>query len=153
MESRCRWKRKSQPALASFQTTFGVVIAGNMLLATTPPGPGQNLICGRRRGPDKPCKQMAHFSNGQGEYGRASGKRKWSRRRWREPLHGTNPCQEGKSHQHQRDVSVPTNEATNFVMVQPQVFSVFSRLLRCASVRQWPQPSPARWFPLEQRRA
>src|SRR5258708_18954350 len=71
---------------------------------------------------------MAHFWDGQGEHGRASGKRKGSRRRGGETLRCTNPCQEGKSHQHQRDVSVPTDEATNFVMVQPQVFGVFKIL-------------------------
>src|SRR5258708_14100206 len=81
---------------------------------------------------------MAHFWDGQGEHGRASGKRKGSRRRGGETLRCTNPCQEGKSHQHQRDVSVPTDEATNFVMVQPQVFGVFKILFdvpACANGR------------------
>jgi hypothetical protein len=107
MESRCRWKRKSQPALASFQTTFGVVIAGNMLMAATPPRPGQDPACRRRRGPDEPGKHMTHLRNGQGKHGGSSEKLRWSRGRGGETLCGTNPGQEGKSHQHKRDVSVP----------------------------------------------
>src|SRR6266566_5027893 len=128
MGSNYRWKRAKKPGLASLQTTFRVVIAGMTLMAATPPRPGQDPTGRRRRGPDEPCKQMAHFWDGQGKHGRASGKPRWSRRRSGETLCRTNPCQEGKSHQHQRDVSVPTDEATNFVMVQPQVFGVFKIL-------------------------
>src|SRR5258706_13287689 len=76
--------------------------------------------------------------NGQREDSRSSRKLRWVRRRGGETLGGTNPSQEGQSHQHQRDVSVPTDEATNFVMVQPQVFGVFKILFdvpACANGR------------------
>src|SRR6266566_7288749 len=67
---------------------------------------------------------MAHFWDGQGQHGRSSGKRRGSRRRGGATLGRTNPCQEAKSHQHQCDVSVPPEEAPNFVMIQPQIFGV-----------------------------
>src|SRR6267378_817863 len=63
---------ESQPGSASLQTTFGVVIAGMTLVAATPPRPGQDPTCRRRRGPDELCKQMAHFWDGQGKHGRSS---------------------------------------------------------------------------------
>src|SRR5260370_5217823 len=106
-----RWKMAKKPGLASLQTTFGVVIAGNTLMAATPPRPGQNPVCRRRRGPDEPGKQMTHLRNGQGKHSRSSEKLRGSRGRGGETLCGTNPGQEGKSHQHQRDVSVPASEA------------------------------------------
>jgi hypothetical protein len=138
MESRCRWKRKSQPALASasLQTTFGVVRAGNMLMAATPPRPGENPACRRRRGPDEPGKHMTHLRNGQGKHSRSSGRfrgRRWScRATGRE----TNPGQEGESHQNKGDVPVPASEAAH-AHSGPTPCLWRSRIpLRCASVRQ-----------------
>src|SRR2546421_12866800 len=95
MGRKYRWKMAKKPGLASLQTTFGVVIAGMTLMAATPPRPGQDPVYGRRRGPDEPCKQMAHFRNGQREYRRSSRKPRWVRRRGGETLCGTNPGQEG----------------------------------------------------------
>src|SRR4051812_29423690 len=79
---------ESQPGSARLQTTFGVVIAGHTLMAATPPRPGENPVDRRRRGPDEPRKQMAHFRNGQREYSRASRKLRGSKGRGGEPLCG-----------------------------------------------------------------
>src|SRR5512135_244637 len=71
---------------------------------------------------------MAHFWDSQGKHGRSSEKRRWSRQRGGEPLCRTNPCQEGQSQQHQRDVSVPASEAANLIVIQSEVFGVFKIL-------------------------
>src|SRR6266699_7166563 len=63
----------SQLGLASLETTFRVVIAGTTLVGAAPPRPGQNPTGRLRRGPDEPCKQMAHFWDSQGKHGRSSG--------------------------------------------------------------------------------
>jgi hypothetical protein len=150
------WKAQSREQCCESQlitTTFGVVIAGMTLVAATPPRPGQDPVYGRRRGPDEPCKQMAHFRNGQREYRRSSRKRRWVRRRGGETLCCTDPWKVGKSQQDQRDVPVPADKAANFIVVQSHIFGVFSRLLRYASERQWPGPSLARWFLSGQRRS
>jgi hypothetical protein len=52
-----------------------------------------------------------------------------SRRRCRATLGDTNAWKVGKSHQHQRDVSIPTDEATDLIVVQSAVFSVFKILV------------------------
>src|SRR6266566_103948 len=128
----------SQLGLASLETTFGVVIAGTTLVGAAPPRPGQNPTGRRRRGPDEPCKQMAHFWDSQGKHGRSSGKSRRSRGRGGETLCRTNPCQESKSHQHKRDVSVPASEAAHLRVIQSDVFSIFKILFNvpaCANGR------------------
>jgi hypothetical protein len=117
-----------EPGLAGLQATFDVVIARRALVATTPARPGEDPVYGRRRGPDEPCKEMAHFWDGQGKHSRSSRKRRWSKGRWRETLCCTNPCQEGQSQQHKRDVSVPANEAADLIVIQSEVFGVFKSL-------------------------
>src|SRR5215467_8616928 len=112
--------------LASFQTTFGMVIAGTTLVTATPPRPGQNQACGRRSGPDQPCKEMTHLGNGQGKQKLSSRRRRPGGRRRRSGATGgcTNPCQVRKSQQDECDVPVPSDEATNFIVIQPHVFGV-----------------------------
>src|SRR5258708_8141121 len=123
----------SQLGLASLQTTFDVVIARSALVATTPPRPGEHLVCGRRREPDEPCKKMAHFWGGQGKHGRSSGKFRRSRRRRGETFCRANACKVSKSQEYKRNVSVPTDEAPHFVVVHAEIFAVFKIFLNMPS--------------------
>ena len=127
MDTKPRWSRVSKRGLASLQATFGMVIAGTTLVAATPPRPGQNPAHRRRSGPDQPCQQMAHLGNGQGKQKRSSRKRRPGGHRWRSGATGacTNPCKVGKRQQDERDVPVPPDEASNFVVIQSHVFGVF----------------------------
>src|SRR5512138_840907 len=68
---------------------------------------------------------MAHFRNGQWEYGKSRGKCGRNRSRCRTAFCGTNSCQEGQSQQHQCDVPVPANEAAGLIVVQSTVLSIF----------------------------
>ena len=45
----------------------------------------------------------------------------------------TDPRQEGMSQHNQGDMAIPADPATNLIVIQPQVFSVFSRLLRAVN--------------------
>jgi uncharacterized protein (DUF2147 family) len=71
---------------------------------------------------------MADFWDSQRKHGRSSGKRRWSRRRCGATLCRTNPWKVGKSHQHQRDVSVPACEAAYLIVIQSQIFAIFKIL-------------------------
>ena len=150
MDTRHRWRRVRKRGLASLQATFGMVIAGTTLVPATPPRPGQHPANGRRSGPDQPCKEMAHLGNAQGKQKMSSKKGRPGGRRRRSGATGacTNPCKVGKSQHDECDVPVPTDEAAHLVVIQSHVFGVFPHPLRHASVRQWPSPSLAGWFPV-----
>src|SRR6266571_3094747 len=70
-----------------------------------------------------------------------------------ETLRCTNPCQVGESQQHKRDVPVPASKTADLIVIQSQIFGIFTHPLRYASVRQWPLPSLAKWFLPRQRRS
>jgi hypothetical protein len=123
--NRHREGKVRKPGLASLETTFGMVIASKTLVSATPPRPGQDSTCGRRRGPDEPCKQMAHFWNSQGEHRRLAGRPRGRQRDSGAAGGCANAWKVGKSDQHKRDVPVPADETAHFVVVQTQIFSVF----------------------------
>src|SRR5450755_322369 len=100
---------------------------------------------------------MAHFWDGQGEHGRASGKPRRGRWRGGETLRGTHPCQGGESHQHKRDVPVPASETADLIVIQSQIFAIFKILFdmpACANGRNhlwqrgplWPKDEVVRFL-------
>ena len=68
--SKRRWspqvEHEEHLGLASFETTFGVEVAGATLMASAPARPGERAWHVARNWPDEVPEQMAHFRNREG---------------------------------------------------------------------------------------
>ena len=111
-------------------------VAGTTAMPAPPPGPGQDQLHTAGRRPDELSKQMTHFRTGQRKQG--SGMRSRIKPRW--GLYGkgrasqgdglsTDSSQEGMRQHHQRDMTIPRDEAAHLVVIQTQIFGCFKIFL------------------------
>src|SRR5450432_2244777 len=136
-QHRHRWRWVRQPELAHLQATFGMAGASTTLVAATPPRPCQDPACGRRSGPDQSCEQMTHFGNGQRNRSRLGSRLRGRRRGSRTMGRCANSCKIRKSQHDECDMSVPSDEATDLIVIQPRVLAVFKVFLNMPVFHQW----------------
>ena len=74
-------------------------------------------------------EQMMHFGTRESKHRRAFARC----REWEAKGHRTNSCQVSSSQQHEGDMPVPANEATNFVVIQAHIFGVLKIFLNVPS--------------------
>src|SRR5258708_35901634 len=76
---------------------------------------------------------MAHFRHSQGKRRRSGSRLRGCRMDSGETLRCANPCKIGESQQYERNVPVPADVATHFVVVHAEIFAVFKNFLNMPS--------------------
>ena len=120
----------AQDRLPCIQAAFGVIIAGPASVASSPPRPGKPQLHIARMRPDELSEEMTNFGNGE-------------REEWSGLLGGiyknlgclasgvqsTDPDQKRMGEHDERDMAIPPDPTSDFVMVKPHIFGRFKIFL------------------------